>query len=141
MPFKLFGRIYPFNKRKTDPPAAVYAGPEYFRRRSGGKPEGEVLDVYAGPEFFEEPPEKPDFPEEDAPLPPEEAPVYAGPEPSSSGEERASLVYAGPEFFAARRNKAPEVAIGVYAGPQPFPGMGMNAPVPPKEDGKADGEA
>ena len=146
MPFRLFGKRkkYPFNKQKKNPASAVYAGPEYFARRSGQRPEEEVLDVYAGPEYFEDqltPPEeiKKTF-EEDAPLPPEDEEqyntVYAGPEPaeeaaSDSGgaeppRERAALVYAGPEFFARRRAKAEAEALaaGVYAGPEP-PAAGM----------------
>ena len=57
MAFDLFGKRkkYPHNKKKAAPPAAVYAGPEYFRRRAGQTPEEEVLDVYAGPEYYEEP--------------------------------------------------------------------------------------
>ena len=146
MPFSLFGKRkkYPFNKQKKDPAAAVYAGPEYFARRNGQRPEEEVLDVYAGPEFFEDqltPPEeiRKTF-EEDAPLPPEDEEqyntVYAGPEPpeedapvSDGAEpprEQTALVYAGPEFFARRQAKAEAaaLAIGVYAGPEP-PAAGM----------------
>lgn len=146
MPFSLFGKRkkYPFNKQKKDPAAAVYAGPEYFARRNGQRPEEEVLDVYAGPEFFEDqltPPEeiRKTF-EEDAPLPPEDEEqyntVYAGPEPpeedapvSDGAEpprEQTALVYAGPEYFARRQAKAEAVAlaIGVYAGPEP-PAAGM----------------
>ena len=54
MPFSLFGKRkkYPFNKQKKDPAAAVYAGPEYFARRNGQRPEEEGLDVYAGPEVL-----------------------------------------------------------------------------------------
>lgn len=148
---ELFGRKkkYPFNKK--NPPAAVYAGPEYFARRSGQKrDEGEVVDVYAGPErsddcdvdveiyagpeYYER--QAPEGPEEDAPLPPEDeetyAAVYAGPEPPAEGEADAPakkpglLVYAGPEFFARKADIAPDVAlaVGVYAGPEP-PRVGM----------------
>ncbi len=146
MPFKLFGKRkkYPFNKQKKDPAAAVYAGPEYFARRNGQKPEEEVLDVYAGPEFFEDrltPPEEiGKVFEEDAPPPPEDEEryntVYGGPEPTEEtapdGDgaeppvERAALVYAGPEFFARQRAKAEADALtaGVYAGPEP-PAAGM----------------
>ena len=146
MPFSLFGKRkkYPFNKQKKNPAAAVYAGPEYFARRNGKKPEEEVLDVYAGPEYFEDqltPPEeiKKTF-EEDAPLPPEDEEqyntVYAGPEPEEEAapdgdgaeppRERTALIYAGPEFFAKRRAKAEAdaLAAGVYAGPEP-PAAGM----------------
>ena len=146
MPFDLFGKRkkYPFNKKKDAPPVAVYAGPEYFRRRNGRDREEELLDVYAGPEFFEEPLTPPEeigktF-EEDAPRTPEDEEryntVYAGPEPAEEaaqdggGEEppreRAALVYAGPEFFARRRaeTEAEAIAVGVYAGPEP-PAAGM----------------
>ena len=156
MAFSLFGKKkYPFNKQKKDPAAAVYAGPEYFARRSGriyAGPEhfrggeGEVLDVYAGPEFDEDPTPPEEIRrtfEEDAPLPPADeeayntvyagpekpevaAPVYAGPE---KPEARAALVYAGPEFFARKRSELREdalsSAIGVYAGPEPPRDGGM----------------
>ena len=108
MAFSLFGKKkYPFNKQKKDPAAAVYAGPEYFARRSGriyAGPEhfrggeGEVLDVYAGPEFDEDPTPPEEIRrtfEGDAPLPP-------------ADEEAYNTVYAGPE--------KPEVAAPVYAG-------------------------
>ena len=104
MPFSLFGKRkkYPFNKQKKNPAAAVYAGPEYFARRNGQRPEEEVLDVYAGPEYFEDqltPPEEigKTF-EEDAPLPPED-------------EEKYNTIYAGPELL---EETAPD-----YAGPEP----------------------
>lgn len=132
MPFSLFGKRkkYPFNKQKKNPAAAVYAGPEYFARRNGQRPEEEVLDVYAGPEYFEDrltPPEEigKTF-EEDAPLPPEDEEkyntVYAGPEPL----EETAPVYAGPE---PAEEAAPdgggaepprERAALVYAGPEFF---------------------
>ena len=48
---------YPFNKKMDDPPKAVYAGPEYFARRSGRAQEDDVLDVYAGPEYYEREPD------------------------------------------------------------------------------------
>ena len=165
MSFNLFGKRkkYPHNKKKAAPPAAVYAGPEYFRRRSGQAPEEEVLDVYAGPEYFERPPEEIGkvFEEKDAPLPPEEdagaftvyagpeppqetAPVYAGPEPP---RERTALVYAGPEYFKRRRAEREDIsalASGVYAGPEPgqtgMMGLGAFAGSP-EADGKADEEA
>lgn len=132
MPFSLFGKRkkYPFNKQKKDPAAAVYAGPEYFARRNGQRPEEEVLDVYAGPEFFEDrltPPEEigKTF-EEDAPLPPEDEEkyntIYAGPEPL----EETAPVYAGPEPAeeAAQDGDGAEppreqTAL-VYAGPEFF---------------------
>ena len=207
---ELFGRKkkYPFNKK--NPPAAVYAGPEYFARRSGQKrDEGEVVDVYAQPfpvghglpplpapegggqdlgvgehrqgalgqlQSRRQAPHRhgaaarrgqlpvrqaPEGPEEDAPLPPEDeetyAAVYAGPEPPEEGEADAPakkpglLVYAGPEFFARKADKAPDVAlaVGVYAGPEPPPGgmmgmmgmMGGPSPTPSEDEGKADGEA
>ena len=86
--FKLFGRKkYPNNKKspairiyagpeaprkkKPDPYAGVYAGPEYFKNRN--RREDEVLDVYAGPEFFGGPPDEPT--EEDEP----DRTVYGGP--------------------------------------------------------------
>ena len=132
MPFNLFGKRkkYPFNKQKKNPAAAVYAGPEYFARRNGQRPEEEVLDVYAGPEYFEDrltPPEEigKTF-EEDAPLPPEDEEkyntIYAGPEPL----EETAPVYAGPE---PAEEDAPvsdgaepprERAALVYAGPEFF---------------------
>jgi len=132
MPFNLFGKRkkYPFNKQKKNPAAAVYAGPEYFARRNGQRPEEEVLDVYAGPEYFEDrltPPEEigKTF-EEDAPLPPEDEEkyntIYAGPEPL----EETAPVYAGPE---PSEEAAPdgggaepprERAALVYAGPEFF---------------------
>lgn len=132
MPFNLFGKRkkYPFNKQKKNPAAAVYAGPEYFARRNGQRPEEEVLDVYAGPEYFEDrltPPEEigKTF-EEDAPLPPEDEEkyntIYAGPEPL----EETAPVYAGPE---PAEEAAPdgggeepprERAALVYAGPEFF---------------------
>ena len=132
MPFSLFGKRkkYPFNKQKKDPAAAVYAGPEYFARRNGQRPEEEVLDVYAGPEFFEDqltPPEeiRKTF-EEDAPLPPEDEEqyntIYAGPEPL----EETAPVYAGPEPAeeAAQDGGGEEPprerAALVYAGPEFF---------------------
>ena len=144
MPFNLFGKRkkYPFNKQKKNPAAAVYAGPEYFARRNGQRPEEEVLDVYAGPEYFEDRLTPPEDEEKyntiyAGPEPLEEtAPVYAGPEPSEEaaqdggGEEppreRAALVYAGPEFFTRRRAEAEveALAAGVYAGPEP-PAAGM----------------
>ena len=132
MPFNLFGKRkkYPFNKQKKNPAAAVYAGPEYFARRNGQRPEEEVLDVYAGPEYFEDrltPPEEigKTF-EEDVPLPPEDEEkyntIYAGPEPL----EETAPVYAGPE---PAEEAAPdgggaepprERAALVYAGPEFF---------------------
>jgi hypothetical protein len=120
MAFNLFGKRkkYPFNKKMDDPPKAVYAGPEYFARRSGRAQEDDVLDVYAGPEYYEREPDPKEARE--APLPPEDPPtaVYAGPEPP---EERGALIYAGPEFFERRNVKAPDAsaAVGVYAGPDP----------------------
>ncbi len=48
MAFNLFGKRkkYPFNKKKDDPPQAVYAGPEHLRRRAGQDRDGaDVLDV------------------------------------------------------------------------------------------------
>ena len=153
MAFDLFGKRkkYPHNKKKAAPPAAVYAGPEYFRRRAGQTPEEEVLDVYAGPEYYEEPLTPPEeigkvFEEADAPLPPEEdenaATIYAGPEPAKG---TGLLVYAGPEFFRRRQAEKEDIsalASGVYAGPEPGVGgmMGMAAPPAPKGEGKADGE-
>ncbi len=138
MAFKLFGKKkYPFNKQKKEPAAGVYAGPEYFARRSGriyagpepsrGERE-EILDVYAGPEFDPEPAPPEEIAQvfaEDAPLPPDDGEiyntVYAGPEPPeetgpvcAGPEERedrtgqAVLIYAGPEFFAGRRPKTPK---------------------------------
>ncbi len=133
MAFKLFGKKkYPFNKQKKEPAAGVYAGPEYFARRSGriyagpepsrGERE-EILDVYAGPEFDPEPAPPEEIAKafaEDDPLPPEDGEiydtVYAGPEPpeETGPEERedrtgqAVLIYAGPEFFAGRRPKTPK---------------------------------
>ena len=90
---KFFSRI----RRKTEAPKAVYAGPEYFRKKHGPRMEkvyaGPVKDnsdpapaecVYAGPEYF------------GRPEPPVEKPVYAGPEPDDTVMED---VYAGPEFF------------------------------------------
>ena len=159
---------YPFNKK--NPPAAVYAGPEYFARRNGriyAGPERSGSDdvdveIYAGPEFFENqlPPKEIGevFEELDAPLPPEEdeafhtvyagpepredAPVYAGPE---NGKKPGLLVYAGPEFFARRRAEKEDIsalASGVYAGPEPpAGGMGAAMETPPTEAEKADEEA
>ena len=132
MPFSLFGKRkkYPFNKQKKNPAAAVYAGPEYFARWNGQRPEEEVLDVYAGPEYFEDqltPPEEigKTF-EEDAPLPPEDEEkyntIYAGPEPL----EETAPVYAGPEPAeeAAQDGGGEEPprerAALVYAGPEFF---------------------
>ena len=139
---------YPFNKK--NPPAAVYAGPEYFARRSGRKDDADV-EIYAGPEYYEGRLPPKDGGEEDAPLPPEEAPVYAGPEPREARggriyagpekpEKPALLVYAGPEFFQRRKAEKDDIAAlasGVYAGPEPPRGGMMGAP----EDGPADGEA
>ncbi len=150
MPFHLFGKRkkYPFNKKKN-PPAAVYAGPEYFAQRAGRndrngriyagpeRPDDRDADVeiYAGPEYFEDqlPPKEIGqvFEESDAPLPPEEDEsfntVYAGPEPPEDVEAEGAagkpglLVYAGPAFFARRDSKAADDALasGVYAGPEP----------------------
>ena len=131
---ELFGRKkkYPFNKK--NPPAAVYAGPEYFARRSGQKrDEGEVVDVYAGPESFTR-----RDPRNDG-----NGRIYAGPERSDDCDVDVEI-YAGPEYYERQAPEGPEedaplppedeeTYAAVYAGPEP-PAEG-EADAPAKKPG------
>ncbi|MBO4413767.1 MAG: zinc ribbon domain-containing protein [Clostridia bacterium] len=107
---KLFSR----KKKKEEMAKAVYAGPEYFRKKNS------MADVYAGPEYFDRRPRT----EKVYAGPPRDVAVeavYAGPEMFGDGDTRRdgepiNLVYAGPEYFA-KREPEPVIEAPVYAGP------------------------
>ena len=82
---------YPFNKKKPNPIAAVYAGPEEMARRNRPDPTEPMEEVYAGPP---EPVLAEDEPEQTNPqnINPPAMTVYAGPGMPTGGLSLQSLM-------------------------------------------------
>lgn len=145
---------FPWSK-KDDPGAkCVYAGPEYYEKRSRMSgvyagpeaPSGDTQmnDVYAGPEFFEkdpvEPTEQPDPASEEVEEPAE---TEGSEEAGETGDASPDADPLAPPPFPAPKDMPPEMFMCVYAGPEFFSGpngqpAGAFAPAPveaPKSDG------
>ncbi|MBQ7600308.1 MAG: hypothetical protein IJU57_06535 [Clostridia bacterium] len=115
-----------FSRKKATPPAAVYAGPEYWdkKRKDGDNGTTEpvpdiVNDVYAGPEYFGEP-EEPgnETVSDDTLCEPGEFSAVRPPVPP------VMMVYAAPGFFPGEKNNGTDMppfqnsTMPVYAGPE-----------------------